>query len=498
MFNILNNRKREQIFLGLLFLIILSIKLYFSFQTPFLENKGYYEARQIENILQTGFPTGWDELSYSGRSTITNPIYYYILAIFSYFFGIITTLKILSNIFVALISIIVYIIVKKITKNQIASMFSAIFSGFIPALSSMTLLTGSVHSLTFLLMFLTLYFFINIEEKRYLNYFLIMTIILPFVNPISLLLLCGLIFYFILMKLDGFDIPKIELESVIFAIFFTIFALFIQYKYALIMNGAAIVWQNIPIELLSQYFTGVSLFSYLSSISFIPLIFGIYTIYKYTFEINKSSIHVFIGLTIATSLLLWLKLIQPNTGLALIGIALVILAGESLRLFLENFEKTKFADFKFLIYIFLIIIFILTSFNDTIISNNNSLNNSANPELMLALKWIETSTPTDSVILSDLNNGHLITFVAKRKNVFDDNYILIQQPNKILQEVNQLFYIDSTLKAVKILNKFNVDYILFNQEKLPKFIKDQNCFKLVYGESKSLVYQSVCKVEEIV
>ncbi|MBS3112710.1 hypothetical protein J4418_01340 [Candidatus Woesearchaeota archaeon] len=489
-------QKYEKILLLTLFLFILGVKLYFAFNADNLSYGAYYETKQVNNILKTGFPLLWDELSFSGRADIVSPIYYYILALFSYFLGLSPALILLPNLFVSLISIIIYLIVKKITQNEVSSFICAIVSGFVPVLTYTTLITGSINSLAFLVMFIYIYIFIDIKDKKRFNYFIILSIMIPFISPITLLCLIGLIFYFMLMKLDGFIINKSELETVTFASFFMLLALFVQYKPALIMNGATIVWQNIPLALLNQYFSNIDIMSYIGAIGLLPLIFGIYTIYKFTFKVNKSSINIIIGFTIAVFLTTWLKLVNPNAGLSLIALSLIILMGESLNRFISKIRETKFDSLEFLIIIILCVIFIFTSVNDTIEAQNKIIDQSVNPDLIYSLNWIKGNTPVDSVIFTDIQNGYLITELAERKNMIDNNFILITDGSIRYGDYSQILYTPSTVQAVKILNKYKINYILLNKETMPKYTEDQ-CFKLVNSEEDYLTFELICKVEKV-
>lgn len=491
------SKKFERNVIFMIFLIILISKLYFVFQTPYLNQDAYFEERQISSILETGFPISWDELSYSGRSYISNPIYYYVLSIFASILGTTLTLKILPNLFIALLSIIIYLIVKKITQQKLPAFLSSLAVGFIPGLSKLTLLTGSAHSLTFLLMFLALYFFIDLRFKKNIYYFLIIIMLLPFIHPISSLLIAGLMFYFILMKIDGFNLNKYEIETVVFSIFYFVLTLFFQYKEALIKNGAAIIWQNIPLQILNQYFTGVNILTYVATIGIIPLIIGTYVIYKYSFEINKSSIHIFIGLALATFIILWLKFIEPQVGLSIIAICLVILMGEGLNLLIKELKHTKFVSLKFLILSILFILVIFTSVLDNINIQNIEIDNVPKKDLISALHWIKDNTPQNSVVLGTLEQGHLITSIAMRKNVFDKNFILIDNPGTIVEDVNKVYNSNSLISNIKLLNLYQVNYIIIDSEKMPEIIKDNNCFKLEYDSDEYLVYESLCKVEKI-
>ena len=488
-------KKTEKILLLVIFLLVLGTKLYFAFQTPDFNSSAYFEQRQIESVLNTGFPISWDELSYSGRFSITSPVYYYIMSFFASIIGISLTMKILPNLLVSLLVIVIYLIVKQITKNSLSSISCAFFVGFIPILTSLTLLTASIYSLAFLLIFLALYFFINIKNKRNWSYFLLIILFLPFVHPITSLMLLGLIFYIILMKLDGFKLSKIEIETVMFSIFYTILALFLQYKEALIKNGATIVWQNIPTQL---YRFHVSVLLYVAAVGLIPLVFGTYTIYKYTFEVTKSSVHVFIGLALATFLMLWLKFIQPSVGLTMIAICLVILSGEGLKLLVEHLERTKFGSLKFLIFSIIFIVFISSSVNHSIRVQHNEVKNVVDSDLLDGLEWIKMNTPINSVVFGTLEQGHLITGISKRKNVIDNNFILVNKPSKVLEEVNEIFSSSSMVSSIKILNKYSVNYLIIDRENEPEIISNKNCFKEEYDANKYLIYESLCKVELIV
>jgi hypothetical protein len=491
------DNKKQQAALAAIFLIILLIKLYSAFQTPNFTSPAYFEKRQIENILQTGFPLSWDPLSYSGREYITTPVYHYLLAGLSYVIGIELALKIMPNLFISLLSILIFMIVKRLTSNPVASLMSAALIGFIPVLSVLTLLTSSPYSLAFLLMFLALYLFVNLESGQNLFYFVMVVLVLPFVHPITVIFLLGLLFYFILVRLDGLPINITELEAALFALFSMTLSLFMQFREALISNGAAIIWQNIPPQILDQYFAGVGILSYISMVGLIPLVFGVYTIYVYTAKVNKPIIQVFIGMTLVLFLLIWLKFIEPNVGLALIAINLIILTGEGLNLFFNYIQQTKFVSSQYIFLLVIVSIFLFTSVNDTIAAQDSEIKQTPNPELLDILNWTGHQTPAFSVIFGDLEFGNFITGIAHRKNIIDDNYILIDKPALILDNINAIKDTKSVVEAVKLLSQYNVDYLLLPVKSGYSFLEDRNCFKKSYSNEKYVIYKSLCTVEEI-
>ncbi len=497
MYMFAKDKLKERSLLSAIFLVILAAKLYFAFQAQGFDADAYFEQRQIESILKTGFPISWDEFSFSGRYVITSPVHHYLMTFFSLIFSINVAMKLIPNLIISLLALIIYLIIKKITDNPLAALICALFTGFVPVIVPLTSLTASSYPLAFSLMFLALYYFISSHEKKHMNYFIITVLIMPFVHPITIIILLGLVIYFVMMRLDGLQLNVNEIEAALFALFFMTLVLFLQYKDAFIMNGAAIVWQNIPMSLLNDYFAGVSILNYIAAIGIIPLVFGIYTLYKYLFTANKSSMHIFIGFTLSLFLLLWLKILGPEIGLALISLNLIILTGEGVKLFIQYLGQTKFGYWQTLILAAVLVLFIFTSVNDTISAQNESIKDIPDQDILLALEWLKYYTPAQSVVLSTLENGHLITGMANRKNVYDNNFILIKNPDRIIEETNKIFTSNSIIESIKLLNKYKVNYLLLHVKGQPKLITDENCFKKMYSSKKYNIYQSLCKVEEI-
>ncbi|MFA5142424.1 MAG: hypothetical protein WC471_05650 [Candidatus Woesearchaeota archaeon] len=493
----LNSIKKEYLLLFIIFCAVFGTRLYFAFQTEEFSPRGYFEERQIQHILDTGLPMIYDELSYSGRDMIVSPVYYYLMALFSAIVGIDISMRVVPNLLISLLVFIIFFIVKDITKSNFASLYSSFFVGFIPILASATLLSAPSESLAFPIIFLSLYFFMNLHEEKNLNYFITTILVLPFIAPVSLTILMSFIFYFVFMNLDNVNINKMEVEASLFAILFMTLAYFVQFKEALIYNGADIIWQNIPEKILNEYFIGVDVLSYVVAVGIIPLIFGIYTIYMYTFKINNPKLYLFIGFSASLFLLLWLKFIRPEVGLSLIGITLIILSGEGLRSFNMYLKETKLAKSHTLIFSLILIVFIFTSVNNTIASSENEVNNVPDDNMLGALDWLKVNAPANSIVLSKLEYGHLITGIAGHRNVLDDNFILIESPDIILDDVDNFLEAKSVVDSVKILNKYNVDYLLLPKEKYKFLESNNNCFRKKYSNEQIVVYESLCKVEEI-
>ena len=166
----------EKRYYGLIaiFLLVLSTRLFFAFQTSTFSPDAYGIIRQAEHIQHNFLPLFEDPLSYGGRTLIYPPLFSYILGFFSLMFGITIVGKILPNIFAASLVFVVYLIAEEITSNRRAAMLAAFISGFIPIFFSRTLNDVSVYSLAIPIIFFVVYAFMKTShEKRYLPWFII-------------------------------------------------------------------------------------------------------------------------------------------------------------------------------------------------------------------------------------------------------------------------------------------------------------------------------------
>src|SRR4030042_762415 len=117
---------KEHLLLTLLFLIIIGVRLFLVFQEQAFDYDAYYTLRQAEHIKETGFPILNDPLSYSGRTFLTLPLFYYVLAGFSFIIPLELAAKILPNIFIAAIVIVLFLIAQTLT-NTLLLTFALVF-----------------------------------------------------------------------------------------------------------------------------------------------------------------------------------------------------------------------------------------------------------------------------------------------------------------------------------------------------------------------------------
>lgn len=477
--------KKEYIILLAIFIITLAVRLFLSFQTQDFTTDSYYHLRQIDSIKETGLPIINDELSYGGRTQIIMPIFHYTIAPLALLTSSETAAKIMQNIYLSLLVIIIYFIAFAITKNQTASLFTAAVSAFIPVMfSKINQLTP--NSLLIPLIFYYIYLILKPETKQIT--LIILTFILPLISPAAIILSIALAVYLIISKLEKVNIEKKEMEITLFTTFTFLWIIFLLYKKALLVNGALVIWQNIPQTILGDYFTQVNILKTITMIGLVPLIIGIYVIYKQMLTKSKP-ITMLTSIAIVATLLLITKMIELDTGLKLLGLSLAIMFSSFYLILTEYFDKTKIPRIKWIIITALIIILILTNILPSIAFAQEK--NTITKEEIKALQWIKQNTPENSTIAAKLELGQAINYIAERKNIADTNFLLINTPEQTVQDIKTIMEARYQTSALETLEKYNAKYILTNET---LFYAEPNCFPLVYDDAVK-IYESKCKLE---
>jgi hypothetical protein len=482
----------------IIFLLILIIRLYIAFQTPhFSDDEAYFTLRQIENIKETGTPIYQDDLSYGGRTYLFLPVFHYILAFFSLFFSTVIIAKIIPNIFASSLVIIIYLIVFHLTKNKKISILTAFISSSIPIYISETINSVSIYSLTIPLTFLLLYFFLKIRAKKYLYFFLITLSIFLISSPYLMIFILSMILFLVFSWVEGFKPTKTELEITIFSLFLSIWFYFIFYRSALLMHGYKIIWQNIPNEVINQYFSNINIISSIYEIGVIPLIAGLFVIYFYVFKKKKKSIYFILSLGIIISILLIQKYIILNLGLIYTGIILSILLGEFLIIIVSYIKQTKFSKFNNYFLLIFLLFFLFTSFFPGITYAKNKVMESDPAKKVSALKFLEGISNEGDLVVGSIYDGHLITYSSNRKNFIDQNFLLIDATER-LRDLRTIYTSAIETKPIEIMKKYNANYLLITKEveeyyNITKIsYADGECFPLIYAGKEVKIYSLKC------
>tara|TARA_Y100000310_G_scaffold5667_1_gene6584 strand:+ start:6608 stop:8092 length:1485 start_codon:yes stop_codon:yes gene_type:complete len=492
---------KNHIILFLIFLLTLSARLYFSFQTPYFNIEGYETIRHVEHIGKNGMPLFKDALSYGGRTLFFPPLYYYVLAVFNLFLPMQVVLKVLPNVFMSSLVFVIYVISNHITKNKKIALFTALLSGFIPAFFHNTINDLSVYTLVVPLTALLIFCFMKIEEdKRYVSFFIVLILVLRLIHPSVIVLSSALLVFLMMIKLIGLKQSKIELELILFSTFLILWSLFITFRKAFLAHGYYVIWQNIPAELLSRFFSEVTVLEAIYKVGIIPFIFGLFIAYKYIFIEKNRDIYLLISFAFLSGILLVLRLIELNVGLMFLSVIFVLLFPQAFKMLLGNLRKTHFHKYGFVLIAGVCIVFVFTSVIHSATYANESLEKAVKPEEIRALDWLKENSGEDDTVLSTLEEGVLVTAIAHRKNVGDTNFLLIDDADVRLKDIMTIYITPLQTEAIRLLDKYDVKYIYFSERAKEEFgvyklsYVDDKCFEMVYEDGVE-IYKSLCVLQ---
>lgn len=477
--------------IGLIAILILtlSFRLYLAFSSPYFDSDlAYFNARIIENIIETKRPFSFDPLSYGGHDIIYPQLFHYIMSFFS---SIPEFMKVLPEIFILPLTIIAYFIAKKLTRDPLAALITALLVSFSPALLFHTSNQISVYTLAIPLFYLMLLCLMDITTRNNLYVFIASSFLLPLLHPISFLFACSILFYLVLSSSESLKVDSNTKEAVLFSFFLILLINFILFKKAFLLYGIGIIQQNIPPQLLAQHFLSPNIFNSLYLIGIIPLILGSFGVFQGVFKQKDKNIILLTSILLTIMLLLLLKLIDLSTGLLFFSISLTLIASVAISRVIKYLEITRIHRIKNLMIaagIFLIIaIVIVPAFFST--------SKIITPFEISTLESVARDAAPDATVLAPVSQGHLVSYFTQRKNVADSNFILAPSPQQRLQDIKIAYTTISASKALEIFHKYNIQYIFVSKEaqrvygiSRPPYLDDETCFK----QRKSTVYEIKC------
>ncbi|MBU0470377.1 MAG: DUF2079 domain-containing protein [Nanoarchaeota archaeon] len=489
--------KNKKILL-IIFIITLVVRLVLAFSIPNLTYESYYHLRHVEHIKETGTPLFQDPLSYGGREVLFLPFFHYLMAFFDLFLPTIVITKIIPNILIALITITSYFTAKKITKNETASLLSSLITGFLPILFFTNSFT--VETLSLPLTFLTIYAFMNINSKKHLYLYVISFLLLSLTSFSAFLVLIGFGIYLLLSKIENKKTNKAEVEVIIFSLFFFLWVQFLFFKSSFIRKGISFIWQNIPSNIISEYFPTFSIPQALLLVSIIPVLTGAYIVYNSLFHLKNQKAFLLISFVIATTIFTWLKLIMFKQSLAFFGVILAILFASFYNDMETYFNKTKLSGYNRIILPVTVLLLLLSTVIPAI-SSALQQDTPTNEEIE-AYRWLKDHTPKESGVLTTLEEGHLVTYFSQRKNMMDNQFRMVKDVEKRAKDINALFTTPFQTLALDLLQEYNLRYVVFTPSAKEKYgitkinYATRNCFEPIFkGESK--IYLVKCEIKRV-
>lgn len=489
--------RKEIVFLIIVILTVFFIRLFFSYMTTtYSHDDAYRYKSQSESIDMTGKP---DDM----RNNFSEIMIFYSVWGMSSFFSYSIIYKVIFGLISALSIFFVYLLAYDITSDRKSALFGSIFAAFIPV--SYLLFTNSADPLIFAipLTLLSLYVFMKIKSEFQTYLFIFLMMLYSFIHPSVLIIVIALVIYMILYRIEGMDLQKKEMELIALVIFLVIWIQIIFSKNFLMFHGSSIIWQNIPKEILNNFFADTTIYEVIYKLGFLLFLIGVYFIYDYLLvEKNKNSL-LLISYSITVLILLWFKLIKLNYGIVLLGFIFAIFAADFYKRYFVYMKKTRFSKFAVPVFVFIIIIFILTSIIPSLSYSYQALKDAPSEKYMISLKWIKDNTPKDSIILGSYDEGNIIESESGRKALLTSQFLLKKDIDVSFQDVRQIYTGKNKIEALKLLEKYNVNYVVISEfskryytvDDIDYMRSDSYCFVPVYDTEDVKIYKVDCHVE---
>ncbi len=481
-----NRFKKEYLLLLIIFLFIVAFRLYFVFQTEqFSDDDAYFHLRYAKQISEKGYYSSFDELSYSGRNIVILPFYPYLLGFFGMIFNLELVAKVLPEILISLFVVIAYLIAKEISNDNKVALLVAFMAGIFPYILSKTLNNASIISIVLLMFFFLVYCLMRMrEERKYLMPFVIVAILLAATHQAAFLLIVALMIYSLILTGENWRVRRVEREAVIFYILIVFLVEFFVFKNAFLEYGLSVIWQNIPEQILNEYFVDIS-FTYLFyALGIVPILFGITAIFYGAFREKKNNLYLLNALILSILLLLILKLVNVVEGLIFLGATLTILSSLVFSKLFSYIKITKVSRYYRQIVGSIITIIVLSLVIPAYYAAGSRIKEAPDEIDVRALEWLRDNVKDGSVILANLDEGNLLIYTTGKKNVIDDNFLLAPNVDDRLKAVEVIYGSGSEYKALELLRKYKVDYIFLSEKSKNKYkiddlkySEDEKCFR---------------------
>ena len=420
--------------------------------------------------------------------------YNYLLACIS-LLGSVFAFKVFPALLATGLAIAVYLAAMEVCRNRTLAAISGFFAGFVPAMLRITTNSLSSHNLTLMLFVLSLYSLIRLEKtKQAFPWVILSSTLLALFSPFAMAFVVVLWVHMAMLKILGIKLQPKSFELMLFITFLVL----VVNSIVMMQAGSGIVALLASLQPYAGY--GMDWGGLLSGINVVVLILGIQGIYiALSKETGKREAAFFISTAIAVILLGLVGLLDLGLILGTIGVVLSITSVYSLNEIVKYVGKLRLASKHLLLIGLLTFAFALVVLQGVfeVFAADDSQAKAADIQGLL---WLRNNSPSGSTVLAPLEYGHLITYFAQRRDMVDTNMINSGGTEQRLSDIGVVYTTKYETEAMKILDRYNVRYILFNQEIAAQFksqglsySSDEDCFELVFNNSIE-IYEVKCRL----
>jgi len=455
----LNVKLALTLMLGLVFLLLPGILKGYGLYAG--ENNYFYE--RVVSLVDDNIPDK-DELSYSGRD------FNYVLAPISVlsFLEKILSIKFLL-IFLPILSGLIalylfYLLLKRLNLEDNEAYLTIIFFIISPLFIYSF---GSYNILIFALplSFLALILFLKEENKFHKNLSLLIIFILGFFDYRALIS----VLLFILIYL----IKNKKFKEFYFPLIVALISIIINYLPKIIKHGLGYsikenYFKMLISDLGSSY--GISIF----------LLFFAFFGLSYLWKTKYKNLHLYI----AFILILILSLLNKDFIIYLILLVFYLSSLGINNLISSRWESERIRKLT----IFLLIFGLLFSAYGSLSLVKNS---QPNEQLFSALINLYNIGSKNDVVLSHYSYGILINSISEKRNIIDSNFYYIDDLEKRYMDMQAIFYGRNADLTKKLIDKYNVKYILITKEMKEGLVWTQNNEGLLFVMQNSQEFRKI-------
>ena len=482
-----------------LFLLVAFFRIVLAFQTPVPDYEGFRVLLQVDQVLSSS----WQDVLVSGT-----PLFPFLLAFFGLFLPKLWLVKVVPNIFAATAVFPAYSLGRVLSQHRRFGLFSALFVGVVPAFVLAGLNDGSSLGLSVTLLLSALFLFVRVRSSKvWLRWLLLVLSFLMLLQMNSFVLLFGLLWYLLLLRLLQVKVSGKDVEVTLFYLFSLSWLTMVLWKRSLVAHGLRVIWQNIPQEELSHFFSHLTLVQVLVGSGLLTLLLGSYALYQSVMVDHRKPLLLLTGMLFATIILLWMRALPLRNGLALLSVLLAVASSYALQLFSLYLMKTKAARFTSISLVGVALLFLLIALpSDVALAQEASLSSAPAAADVALAEWASSHLPVDAVILASPQEGFFLEATAHRKVVLDEDYLFQSHVEERYLDSREVYQAVFKTDAVGLMQKYGASYLWvslrtkeFSGVLRPSFLREDDCFRLVRDEQddahvKVWLYERVCSL----
>lgn len=471
--------------LGIGFLVVLSVHLFFALSVPgFATDGSYFNLDQAQTIHDSGIP------SFVGADPpdVFLPLFHYLIAPFV---NNHIVLKILLSLLSSSVMLVVFLFAQALTQDEFAALYASLISGAIPVFFANTVVSVTPLSLFIPLLFALSYVFIQKNKKSAL--FIILLVALVLTSALSIIFALGLLVYVFLIYIEHVSQRRAEQELALLAVFLIILSLFFVFQSTLAVHQSDVFSGNSPAAVTAKESESLSLGSFVFSIGFVPFLFGLWVISQYLFVTKNRIVYFLSSLAAVTLALLMFNTVPIASAMSVFGVIVSILFAKGFQFAKDFLSSTRFSKHRSKILFTLFAIILLTSGGGSLASAALSVDKAMDADRLESIDALNDIVGPEDVVVSYYTDGHLINYATNGTAMIDARFFFSDAEIEYADH-QRLLTTSFEITASELIAKYNISAIYISSDaveafniSLPRYAQNKECFRERFFNPKARV-----------